>query len=390
MIWEIIFILSIFCILQSYLFYPWIIAFLARNKKQNDLVFQPNDMELPSVSILLAAYNEELVIEEKIRKTFESNYPIDKIEFLIGSDASTDKTNEIIKSFEANYSNLKLFKFPGRTGKSSIINELVKNASNEIFILTDANVIFEEDTIYQLVKHYKNNEISLVGGNIINSRFRKDGISFQEEKYISRENLIKYQEGILWGSMIGAFGGCYSIRPQYYAAVPARFFMDDFYITMNVIENKGVCINELHAICYEDISNKIKEEFRRKVRISIGNFQNLFRYWKLIWPLYSGVSFSFVSHKILRWLGPFFLLLLLTSNVMLFQKGLFFQISLFGQIILLIIPLMDTFLRSINLHLNLLRFISHFYLMNLALLIGFFKFIKGVKSNIWQPTQRYQ
>ncbi|MBT3801836.1 MAG: glycosyltransferase [Bacteroidetes bacterium] len=347
-------------------------------------------MELPSVSILLAAYNEELVIEEKIRKTFESNYPIDKIEFLIGSDASTDKTNEIIKSFEANYSNLKLFKFPGRTGKSSIINELVKNASNEIFILTDANVIFEEDTIYQLVKHYKNNEISLVGGNIINSRFRKDGISFQEEKYISRENLIKYQEGILWGSMIGAFGGCYSIRPQYYAAVPARFFMDDFYITMNVIENKGVCINELHAICYEDISNKIKEEFRRKVRISIGNFQNLFRYWKLIWPLYSGVSFSFVSHKILRWLGPFFLLLLLTSNVMLFQKGLFFQISLFGQIILLIIPLMDTFLRSINLHLNLLRFISHFYLMNLALLIGFFKFIKGVKSNIWQPTQRYQ
>ena len=318
MLWELVFILSIFCILQSYLFYPWIISLMSRNKKQNKFTYTRNELELPAISILLAAYNEELVIEEKIRKTFECNYPLDKIEFLIGSDASTDRTNEIIKGLASNYSNLKLFEFPARSGKSFIINELVKSTSNEIYILTDANVIFEKDTIYQLVKHYKNPDIALVGGNIINSRFRKDGISIQEEKYISRENLIKYQEGILWGSMVGAFGGCYSLRSHYYAPVPPRFFMDDFYITMNVIENKGKCINELKAICYEDISNKITEEFRRKVRISIGNFQNLFRYWKLLFPIFSGVSFSFFSHKILRWLGPFLLLLIFISNVFLY------------------------------------------------------------------------
>jgi cellulose synthase/poly-beta-1,6-N-acetylglucosamine synthase-like glycosyltransferase len=390
MILAIIFWLCLLSILQSYAIYPWIISLLSKNKKQNTLVYSNNDADLPAVSILLAAYNEELVIEEKILKTFETHYPINKIEFLIGSDSSTDHTDQIIQDFEKSYPNLHLFVFPARSGKSAIINALSKKAKHDILILTDANVMFEPQTIYELVKHYKNAEIALVGGNIINSRFRKDGISIQEEKYISRENIIKYREGILWGSMVGAFGGCYSMRAAFYSDVPPRFFMDDFYITMNVIENKGKCINELQAICYEDISNKIKEEFRRKVRISIGNFQNLFRYRKLLFPLFSGVSFSFFSHKILRWIGPFFLVFLFLSNCFLYQAHIFYQFTFWGQILLFSLPLIDSILRSTNLHLNLLRLVSHFYMMNLALLVGFFKFVKGVKSNIWQPTQRYQ
>src|SRR5690606_1843765 len=148
-------------------------------------------------------------------------------------------------------------------------------AKGEVFILTDANVFFTKDTIYQLVKHYKNPEVAQVGGNIINPEHKQDGISFQEKSYLSRENIIKYQEGIIWGCMIGAFGGCYSIRANYFVPVPPKFLVDDFYISMHVLEQNKKALNELDAHCYEDVSNKIKEEFRRKLRISAGNFQNL-------------------------------------------------------------------------------------------------------------------
>jgi cellulose synthase/poly-beta-1,6-N-acetylglucosamine synthase-like glycosyltransferase len=386
----ILFCFSLFCLLHSYVFFPLILDILSNRKKRNDLIFRDDDAGLPSISILLAVYNEEKVIEQKIASTFKTGYPKEKIEFLIGSDASTDDTNRIINDYAEQWPQIKLVHFEGRTGKSGIINALADMAQNEIFILTDANVFFREDTLYQLVKHYKNPEIALVGGNILNRRFKKDGISVQEKTYLSRENRIKYQEGLLWGAMIGAFGGCYSVRGSFYAPVPPKFFMDDFYITMNVIEHGGKAINELDALCYEDVSNKSSEEFRRKVRISIGNFQNFGRYAHLLWPPFSGRAIAFWSHKVLRWLGPFFILLMLLSCLVLSLQTLFFLILLAGQVLLMLTPLLDIMLKKLNIHVLLLRFISHFYLMNLALFVGFIKYIKGVESNIWKPTQRYQ
>ena len=376
--------------MHSYIFFPFILDILSNGKAADNKIFDEDAKDLPTISILLAVYNEEKVIETKILSTFKTTYPIEKIEFLIGSDASLDATNKIITNLSRQYPGIKLIEFEGRTGKSAIINRLAELASNEIFVLTDANVFFKENTIYQLVKHYKKPEIALVGGNIINTHFKKDGISFQEKSYLSRENIIKYQEGLLWGSMIGAFGGCYSIRARSFSPVPKNFFMDDFYITMHVLESGFETINELDAQCYEDVSNKISEEFRRKVRISIGNFQNFGRYAHLLWPPWSGRSFAFFSHKVLRWMGPFLLLLLLFSSGILGIQTFFFRLLFAGQVLLMLAPIADALLKKLNIHVLLLRFISHFYLMNLALLIGFFKYIKGVESNVWKPTQRYQ
>lgn len=390
MAWQIIFFISLFLILHSYVFFPIILKILSRNKKQNDNIYKESDEGLPLVTILLAVYNEELVIENKIKSTFDTNYPSKKIEFIIGSDASTDKTNEIIKTYQKKFANLRLVEFKGRSGKSKIINELAQLALYETLILTDANVFFRPDTIYQLIKHYKNPDISLIGGNIINAGLSIDGISYQEKTYISRENIMKYQEGIIWGTMAGAFGGCYSIMKNQYSPVPPKFFMDDFFITMSVLARNGKCINELNAICDEDVSNKMSEEFRRKVRISIGNFQNLFRFKRLLFPIFSGLSFCFLSHKVLRWFGPIFIVLIFTSNVFLFNLNYFFQITLFSQLVLISIPILDFLLKNLNIHIKIMRFITHFYSMNLALLIGFFRFLYGVESNIWQPTQRFQ
>ncbi|HPY82909.1 MAG TPA: hypothetical protein PLU45_06090, partial [Bacteroidales bacterium] len=159
---------------------------------------------------------------------------------------------------------------------------------------------------------------------------------------------------------------------------------------MCVIQDGKKAITELHATCHEDISNIIQEEFKRKVRISIGNFQNLSSFWKLMLNPFSSKGFSFISHKVLRWITPFLLLLCILCSVLLFSKNILYSYLFFIQIGLLLLPIIDVILKSFHIHNAVLRFFTHFYSMNTALFVGFFRFLKGVESNVWQPTKRNQ
>ncbi|MEO6304064.1 MAG: glycosyltransferase [Bacteroidia bacterium] len=380
----IIFFSSVFLILQTYLFYPfWLIVFTSKAKKKN-AQYSIND-ELPTVGILIAAYNEEKIIGEKILSVLKTSYPLAKIKIYVGSDASNDRTEQIINDLIKDHKNIELVKFGGRTGKANIINTLSEKANEEIFILTDANVIFKEDTIFNLIRHFKDQKYAQVCANIIKVSGSDFGIAKQEKSYIVFENKIKYAEYMRWDIVMGAEGGCYAIRKEFYAPVPRNFFMDDFYITMNVIENDKKIVFDHEANCYEDVPTQAFEEFKRKVRISIGNFQNLFRYKKLLLPFWKGSAFAFWSHKVLRWLTPFFLLLCLISSGLLAMHFQLFFILFLTQIVLMLFPVIDLI---VPFKISVLKFISHFYLMNLALLKGFFMFIKGVETSIWQPTKR--
>ena len=387
MIWEIILWVSVVAIIQSYVFYPLIISLLSRLRKENDRILTSTD-ELPFASIIMAVHNEEKVISEKIQSIYNTGYSRDRFELLVGSDGSSDKTNDILEEFSKGHESFHFIAFSKRRGKPAVINELRERARGEILIMTDAQVLFTPDTIFELVKHYRNEQIGLVGANIMNTRIDKSGISYQEWSFMSREIRLKYHEGKAWGTMIGAYGACYSIRNEYYTKVPEGYSVDDFYITMKVLERKKKCILEMKAIGYENVPNRLSEEFRRKIRIAAGNFQNLKTFYKLLWPPYTGVAFSFFSHKVLRWLGPFFLLFLFVSNIILAVSHPFYRILLIVQGLLIISPFIDFLLRKIGLHIVILRFITHFYSMNLALLAGFLKFIKGTETNVWQPTRR--
>ena len=387
MIWEIILWVSVVAIIQSYVFYPLIISLLSQFRKENDRILTSTD-GLPFASIIMAVHNEEKVISEKIQSIYNTGYPRDRFELLVGSDGSSDKTNEILEEFSKGHESFHFIAFSKRRGKPAVINELRERARGEILIMTDAQVLFTPDTIFELVKHYRNEQIGLVGANILNTRIDKSGISYQEWSFMSREIRLKYLEGKAWGTMIGAYGACYSIRNEYYTRVPEGYSVDDFYITMKVLERKKKCILEMKAIGYENVPNRLSEEFRRKIRIAAGNFQNLKTFYKLLWPPYTGVAFSFFSHKVLRWLGPFFLMFLFVSNIILAFPHPFYRILLIVQGLLIISPFIDFLLRKIGLHIVILRFITHFYSMNLALLAGFLKFIKGTETNVWQPTRR--
>jgi len=388
-VFEIIFWSSVILLLHSYLFYPILLEILSPRKKTQNNVFSKND-ELPTVSILLAVHNEEKVIEEKIRSTVDTSYPIHKIEWLIGSDQSTDQTENIIHRYSQQMPVIRLLRFEGRTGKVDIINQLAQRANGDILILTDANVFFGKETIYELVKHYKELSVALVAGNILNPSLKADGISKQESAYVFMENRIKYKEGILWGAIMGAFGGCYSLRRNFFKPTPSHFIVDDFFITLSVLEQGGKAICELSATCYEDVSNKMSEEFRRKTRIATGNFQNFRHFLKLLSPRKGGLAFAYWSHKVLRWLGPFFIILAYLSSFILSFSSDFYKVCFWIQTGLFSIPFLDALLQKLKIHFPGLRYISHFYVMNLALLNGFFKFLTGVKNNVWIPTERNQ
>lgn len=386
---NILFWLSIFIVVYSYILYPLVVCIKARKAKPNTLIYKPNDEELPTLSIIFAAYNEELVIEKKIDTLFATSYPQFKIEVIIGSDNSTDKTNEIILRKQNEYELLRFYNFEQRQGKAAIINALVEKATGEILVLTDANVYFTEHTLYELAKHYKNPYIALVGGLIHNTNIHKTGISYQEKMYLNLENRLKYQEGILWGNMVGAFGGIYSLRRRCYSPVPKNFITDDFFISMKVLEQGFKSILEPNALCYEDVPNKLHEEFNRKVRISIGNFQSIVEFRKLIALKRNAIGFSFFSHKIIRWITPFLLILCLISSLCLALVGITLFMYIFAmQIALFLVPILDKLLQTMHIHSKFLRFITHFYSMNVALFIGFLKYMKGVNSNVWQPTKR--
>ncbi|MEA1873787.1 MAG: glycosyltransferase [Bacteroidota bacterium] len=386
---QIILFLSIASILHSYVLYPLFIKLAAKGKTISDQSFSYSD-KLPMVSILMAAYNEEAVIEEKISTILNTNYPQERIEIHIGSDNSKDKTNEIIKKLAKKNRNIHFTPFTNRQGKVSIVNQLEKQAQGEILILTDANVMFHHDTIFELVRYFKDDTIGLIDAKMINTGLQKEGISFQEKSYISREVFIKQHESVLWGSMMGPFGGCYAIKKSLFHNVPNNYLVDDFFICMKVLEQNKKTVNNLDAKVFEDVSNNLQDEFHRKIRIATGNFQNLTHFKHLLWPFWEGKAFAFMSHKALRWLGPFFLIFIIISLTILAFHNTFYLILAIGTFIIITLPFYDFLLKKNEIHNVILRFTTHFFTMNLALLIGFFRNLKGVKTNVWKPTKRFQ
>lgn len=386
-LFHICFWLSVLMVFHSYVLFPLILKLKAGNR----LMKFPglDEEERPFISILVSAFNEEAVIEEKIESVFKSDYPQDKFELLIGSDNSTDRTNEIVERLAQKYSNLIFNPYHARRGKQNVVNDLFQLSKGSILILTDANVIFDTTTISEIARAFKNHEVGLVDTNMINRGLKIEGISHQEKAYISREVMIKQHESVVWGSMMGPFGGCYAIRHEDYSKVPSNALVDDFYINMKIFEKGKKAVNNLNARVFEDVSNDLKIEMLRKIRIATGNFQNLKWFGHLLWPMNNGVAFTFLSHKVLRWLGPFFLIMAFISSLLLIEYP-FYQLALALQLLGFLVPLIDFVLRKINIHNKLLRFITHFYSMNLALLIGFFRFTRGVKSGVWKVTKRNQ
>ncbi len=382
---SILFWASAAALFHSYVLYPLLVRVLTTGRKPNAVVY---DRETPPpVTVIVAAHNEERIIERKIDSIFTGGYPKDKLHVIVGSDRSTDRTDEIVMRCAERYGRVELVPFAERTGKTGVLNALVPRAETDIVVLTDANVLIGQDTLFQLVRHFRNESISLVDSNMIYVDGGVANVSKQEKTYIGAEVTVKQAESLLAGCMMGPFGGCYALRRKHYVAVPPTFLVDDFYINMRVIEQGFRCINELNAHVYEEISHSLGEEFRRKVRIATGNFQNLATFWRLLFRP-DAVAFCFWSHKVLRWLGPLFLLAVFAASAVLAGVPLYawaFRL----QVACYAVPLADVTLSAAGLRVGALRFVTHGVAMNAALFAGMVRYLRGVDSGVWQPTRRH-
>lgn len=385
---NIIFWISISLLVYTYALYPMGLVFLNLFSKKEPKA-SAGDYQ-PLISVLIAAHNEEKVIEEKIRALFSSDYPLSKLEVHVGSDDSSDSTNAILSRLQKEYKQLRLHLFSQRTGKPGIINQLASEAKGPILIITDANVIPAKETLRQLVSCFEDPMTGLADTKMVNLGKTETGISFQEKTYISWEVRTKYLEGKLWGTMMGPFGGFFALRKECFIPVPATFLVDDFFLCLQVLKQKFKTVSKIQALVYEDTSNSLQEEMRRKTRISTGNFQNLRHFAGLLRPPYKATAICWFSHKILRWMGPLWLTLAWASSVILHSHHPFYLAVALLQTLLPLLAITDLLLKKINLHFIPLRFVTHFYAMNIALFKGFMRYTRGVDNNIWQPTRRFQ
>ncbi len=384
-------VIALLCLLHTYVFFPLLMRLLLRFSSKKPFI-SINDNELPFISVLIAAHNEEKVIRDKLNSIIDNQYPEDKLEILVGSDSSTDDTDKQVEMLSEKFSCIKLIQFKNRSGKPAIINQLASRSKGTILVITDANVFFDKDTLRQLAMSFKNHSVGLADTRMVNTGLKKSGISHQEKAYISSEVVTKYAEGKIWGCMMGPFGGCYAVRKELYQPVPENNLVDDFYVNMKVLEQGYQCVSNTDAVVYEEVSNNLKIEYNRKTRIATGNFQNLKTFSHLMLKG-KGIGFCFLSHKVLRWLGPLFLIIILIcSGILVFtdRGNLFFEILFAGISLSLILVIFDRMLNQAGIHISLLRLNTHFIVMNIALLRGLFRYLKGVKSGVWQPTQRHQ
>lgn len=392
---QVMLIVSLGLLIHAYLIYPGIVALLYFFKAKKT-INHPISNSLPHLCCIIPAYNEEKVIASKIQSVLECEYPTEKLQILVGSDQSSDSTADIVKQFIQKDKRIQFFDFPTRRGKPQILNDLVQIALRQhphddelVIVFTDANVMLEHHTLQRLAATFNDPQTGLCDSNMISVDTLEDNISGSEEHYLQLESRLKYWEGLLWGCMMGPFGGCYAVRANLVPRLPDNILVDDFFVSMKVIEQGYRTRSAPDALAFEKLPGDLSEEFRRKERISAGNMQNLFYFTHLLKHSFP-VSFAFISHKIIRWTGPVWLIIAMICSLKLsFHHSLacsWIFILLF--VVLFIVPWMDKVLGKAGIHIKPIRRISYFAWMNLALLMGLFKYLGGVRSSVWQPTQR--
>jgi biofilm PGA synthesis N-glycosyltransferase PgaC len=376
MVYLILLVVSGFLVAYSAALYPLLLMLGVRFIRRNATV--ASAAHLPQVSLVVAAHNEEAVIEDKIRNTLALDYPKERIEFLVGSDGSTDRTDEICRR----HSSVRFERIEPRGGKANVLNTLIPKARGEIVVLSDANTIIEPGALAAMMRHFDDPTVGGVCGRLIlvsGSEKMQD----TERVYWGYESRIKALES-RWHSTVGANGGIYAIRKELFFPIPPDTIIDDFVISMNLLQQGRRLVFEHDAVAREAVSKSFQDEFWRKVRIGGGDLQALLRMTTFFSRASAFASFAYVSRKVIRWLTPFLLIVFWTCSLALADQrpfGILFW-SLNGSIALAALGLVGG---SKN---KLVRALAYGYSLNLALIVGYGRYLLGMQRGTWQRAQR--
>ncbi len=383
---QIIFWISIGILFYTYLGYGFVIYLLAKFKKP--IQFQElSDEDLPEVTHLIAAYNEQDLIEEKIINCYKIDYPKSKINTVIVADGSTDHTVEIIKK----YPFVKLFYSPARKGKLAAVDRVMKEVESPITIFSDANSMLNPEAIKLMVRHFEYNTVGAVAGEkVVINDVKDDAASAGEGLYWKYESFLKKLDYRLH-SVVGAAGELFAVRTFLFKTPDRKALIEDFLITMNIAEQGYRVAYESEAKASEYGSANIDEEMKRKVRIGAGGLQSVWMLRKLLNPIKHGLlTFQYVSHRALRWtLAPLALLFAFLSNVMLVQTQEPLYILLFiGQALFYLLAIAGFYAEHQKLKFKLFFVPFYFAFMNFSMYLGFIKLVSGKFNVKWEKAER--
>ena len=295
--------------LYVYIGFPvllWLLAALVRRAPR------PQPIE-PSVSLLVAAYNEAAVIADKVRNSLALDYPGDKLEIVVASDGSEDATADIVRSFEAeNSGRVRLLNYPLNRGKMAVLNDALRELRGDIVAFSDATSMLAADSLRILVQSFSDPRVGAASG--VYRLLKKDQTQHgpQEDIYWKYETFLKVQEARL-GAFTGAHGSLFAIRRALYPFPSENTINDDFTIPMRILAHGYRVAYEPAAVAFEEAHEM--EGFSRRVRITAGNIEQLREIKSLLWPPRPFVLFCLLSHKTGRLLVPAFMLIALATNI---------------------------------------------------------------------------
>ncbi len=338
----------------------------------------------PNVTILITAYNEEKDIRVKIENTLAIDYPPTKLEILVASDGSTDKTDEIVKEFAGQ--TVKLFRQEGRVGKTATQNNAVEQSGGEIILFSDATTMYQPDVLRQMLPNFADSTIGCVAGKLIYVDETKSGVGQGAKSYWNYETFLKKCESLAC-SLIGASGCLYAVRKSAYRVMYPEA-CSDFLICTKIYEQGLRTVFEPNAVCTEETNRRTDQELQMRVRIISQTFTDLWRNRQMLNPLKSGFyAVELISHKVFRYAVPLFLLLIFLSSAVLSLSSKVFELIFAFQIVFCTLVLLAWILERGKKNIGVLAIPLYFVLTNAASVVGFYKFLRGERYARWEPNR---
>jgi cellulose synthase/poly-beta-1,6-N-acetylglucosamine synthase-like glycosyltransferase len=374
-------------VIYAYVGYPvvvWALARLFGGRTRAAGHPEPQSpADLPFVSLLIAAYNEEAVIGDRLRNGLAMDYPRDRFEIVVGSDGSSDATCDIVRGFADQ--GVRLLDYRDRRGKSSVLNSAMAEVRGDVVLLSDANTDIDPAAARNLVRWFADSHVGTVCGKLVltdpSTGGNADGL------YWKYETFLKKCEGRL-GALLGSNGAIYAIRRELYVPIPGNTIVDDFVIPLLAKLRHGrAIVYDCDSVAREETAPDVASEFHRRARIGAGGFQAIGILWRLLDPRQGWTAFTFLSHKVLRWLCPFFLIGALAANLLLLGRP-FYRLALAAHGAFYLLAVASAYVPGRSPLFKPLRLVTMFTSMNAALLVGFFRWLRGGQKGTWKRTAR--
>ncbi len=387
---KIIFWFCMVTIVYTYVGYGLLIWIINKIKAgfKGKIPNQSNGFFLPDVALIIAAYNEEDYIEEKIKNTLALDYPEGKLKVYFVTDGSSDQTPAMV----SRYPGITLFHRPERMGKAAAMNRAMTMVKEPFAIFCDANTLLNKDCIKEMVKHYADERVGAVAGEKkIYQPSSGKAASAGEGFYWKYESFLKKQDSLLY-SVVGAAGELFSVRKELYEELEPGLIIEDFVLSMRICMKGYVVRYAPEAYALETASASIPDERKRKIRISAGGFQSM----HLLRPLlnifkYGVLSFQYVSHRVLRWsLTPFCLVLLLPISALLYYLvgGWWYGLVVASQLAFYVLAITGWLFATKNIKIKSIYIPYYFLFMNISVFIGLNRYLKGQQTVLWDKSER--